>query len=243
MDDDPRAWWYLEGKPLDGISKTQWRKLMQIAGLAVLGIIVLGVVYAFAVRPWHLRMGSTRDELDRSLPGDDLVPHPKYVWNQAITINAPAGEVWPWLVQIGNQRAGWYSWDGLHRLMGIAGSVGNPRASADRIIPELQNLEVGDVIRMVPEKMGMPGYEVVSIKPERALVTFIDDANGASWVWVLEPIDARTTRLIARFRQSWEPGLVNWLSFGIADELGSLVMQPKTLSGIKQRAEAATQPG
>ena len=82
---------------------------MQIIGWLILGVVVLGVIYAFAVRPWHLRMGSTKDEVQRSLPGDDLVPNPKFVWNQAITINAPAAEVWPWLVQIGNQRAGWYS--------------------------------------------------------------------------------------------------------------------------------------
>ena len=128
---------------------------------------------------------------------------PSFVWNQAITIHAPPAEIWPWLVQIGNQRAGWYSWDGLHRLM------------------------------------GMPGYAVVAIEPDRALVTHIDDENGASWVWVLEPIDGGTTRLIARFRQTWQPGLASTLGFGIADEMGSLAMQPKTLSGIKKRAEAA----
>jgi hypothetical protein len=211
---------------------------MQIIGWLVLGVVVLGVIYAFVVRPWHLRRGSTKDEAQRSLPGDELVPEPKFVWNQAITINAPAAEVWPWVVQIGNQRAGWYSWDGIHRLLGVAGSVDDPRGSANRIIPELQNLEVGDKIRMMPEEMGIPGYTVVSIEPDRALVTHIDDENGSSWVWVLDPIDAETTRLIVRFRQKWEPGLMG-LAIWIGDELGSLVMQPKTLLGIKQRAEAA----
>jgi hypothetical protein len=211
---------------------------MQIIGWLLFGIVALGLAYAFAVRPWHLRRGSTKDEVQRSLPGDDLVPNPSFVWNQAITIHAPAAEVWPWLVQIGNQRAGWYSWDGIHRLLRVAGSVDDPRGSANRIIPELQNLEVGDVIRMMPEDTGMPGYTVVSIEPQQALVTHIDDENGASWVWVLDPIDADTTRLIVRFRQKWEPGLMG-LAFWIGDELGSLVMQPKTLSGIKQRAEAA----
>jgi hypothetical protein len=215
------------------------RKFVQIIGLLVLGFLAFGLIYAFVIRPWHLNMGSTKDEVQRSLPGDELVAEPKFVWNQAITINAPAAEVWPWLVQIGNQRAGWYSWDGLHRLIGVAGSVDDPRGSANRIIPELQNLEIGDEIRMMPEDMGMPGYAVVSIEPDRALVTHIDDENGASWVWVLDPIDEERTRLIARFRQKWEPGLMNTLTFGIADELGSLVMQPKTLSGIKKRAEAA----
>jgi hypothetical protein len=104
--------------------------------------------------------------------------------------------------------------------------------------PELQNLQIGGVIRMMPEEMGIPGYSVVSIEPERALVTHIDDENGASWVWVLEPIDAQTTRLIARFRQKWLPGASS-LAFWIGDELGSLLMQPKTLAGIRQRAEAA----
>jgi hypothetical protein len=213
---------------------------MPVIAVLVLGVVALGVIYVYLIRPWHLRMGATVDEVGRSLPGDDLVPHPKFVWNQAVTIHAPAAEVWPWLVQIGNRRAGWYSWDVLHRLLGIAGSVDDDRRSADRIIPELQNLEIGDEIRMMPEGTGMPGYTVVSIEPERALVTRIEDElNPVSWVWVLEPIDPQTTRLIARFRQDWEPKLMNALMFGIADELGSLVMQPKTLAGIKQRAEAA----
>jgi hypothetical protein len=212
---------------------------MRNVGLIVLCLVALGFLYALLVRPWHLTRGATKGETVRSLPGDELVPNPKFVWNQAITIQAPASEVWPWLVQIGNQRAGWYSWDALHRLMGIAGSVDDERRSADRIIPELQDLRVGDVIRMTPEGMGMPGYRVVAIEPDQALVTHIDDENGASWVWVLDPIDAESTRLIARFRQRWEPGLVSGMMFWVADEFGSLVMQPTTLAGIKQRAEAA----
>jgi len=212
---------------------------MQTFGMLFLGIVAFGVIYAFVIHPWHLRMGATKDEVQRSLPGDDLVPNPKFEWNQAITIHASAAEVWPWLVQIGNQRAGWYSWDGLHRLLGIAGSVDDGRRSASRIIPELQNLEVGDVIRMAsPDSPIPPPLRVVSIEPDRALVTHVDGENPVSWVWVLDPVDAETTRLIVRFRQAWEPSLANALGFWIANELGSLVMQPKTLSGIKQRAEA-----
>jgi len=212
---------------------------LQIFGVVTLVVLALVVVYALLVRPWHLTRGATKDEVERILPGDELVPDPKSVWNQAITIHAPAAEVWPWVVQIGNQRAGWYSWDGIHRLLGVAGSVQYEDRSADRIIPELQNPQIGDEIRMMPESMGAPGYKVVEIEPERALVTHIDDENGASWVWVLEPIDAQSTRLIVRFRQTWPPG-ASGLAFWIGDELGSLVMQPKTLSGIRQRAEAAT---
>ena len=214
---------------------------MQIVGLLVLGVVAFGLAYAFVIRPWHLRRGSTKDEVQRSLPGDDLVPNPKFVWNQAITIHAPAAEVWPWLVQIGCKRAGWYSWDVLHRLVKSAGSVEDDRRSASNIIPELQNLKIGDGIHMAsPDLPIPPPLIVVSIEPERALVTHIDDVNAVSWVWVLDPIDAQTTRLITRFRQDWEPGLANALAFWFADEVGSLVFQPKTLSGIKQRAEAST---
>ena len=211
---------------------------MPIVLSILLGLIILGVLYALLVRPWHLTKGSTKDEVTRTLPGDELVPEPKFTWNQAITIHAPASGVWPWIVQIGNKRAGWYSWDRIHRLLGVAGSVQFEDRSADKIIPELQELKIGDVIRMMPEEMGAPGYAVVSIEPERALVTHIDDENGASWVWVLDPVDENTTRLIVRFRQNWPPGLMG-LTFWVGDELGSLLMQPKTLSGIKQRAEAA----
>jgi hypothetical protein len=214
------------------------RKLVQIVGFVILAVLALAVVYIFLIRPWHLTRGATKDEVQRSLPGDELVPDPKFVWNQAITIHAPAAEVWPWVVQIGNQRAGWYSWDAIHRLLGVAGSVQYEDRSADQIIPELQNLQIGDEIRMMPEDMGAPAYKVAAIEPDRALVTHIDDENGASWVWVLDPIDAQSTRLIVRFRQTWPPG-ASGLAFWIGDELGSLVMQPKTLSGIKQRAEAA----
>ena len=216
------------------------RKLAQIVGFVILGVLAIAAVYVFLIRPRHLHRGATEDEVERSLPGDELVPDPKFVWNQAITIHAPAAEVWPWVVQIGNQRAGWYSWDAIHRLLGVAGSVQYEDRSADRIIPELQNLQIGDEIRMMPEGMGAPGYQVVAIEPDRALVTHIDDENGASWVWVLDPIDAQSTRLIVRFRQTWPPG-ASGLAFWIGDELGSLVMQPKTLSGIKQRAEAAAE--
>jgi len=214
------------------------RKLVQIVGFVILAVLALALVYIFLIRPWHLTRGSTREEVQRSLPGDGLVADPKFVWNQAITIHAPASEVWPWIAQIGNKRAGWYSWDAIHRMLGVAGSVQYEDRSADRIIPELQDLQIGDEIHMMPEDMGAPPYQVVAIEPGRALVTHIDDENGASWVWVLNPIDAQSTRLIVRFRQTWPPG-ASGLAFWIGDELGSLVMQPKTLSGIRQRAELA----
>ena len=211
---------------------------------------VVGIVYALVIRPWQLRRGATDAEVKRTLPGDDLVPDPRCGYTQAITIKAPASEVWSWLVQIGYKRAGWYSHDFLHRLMGIAGSVDDKSKSAKRIIPELQNLKVGDVVEIAP---GM-GYVVAEIIPEQALIlqSRIDTSKWASlscsdplpekylnssWVWILEKVDTKTTRFIVRVRSDTNPGLLSILSMGIPNELGSLVMQPQTLRVLKQRAE------
>jgi len=211
---------------------------------------VAGFAYALVIRPWQLRRGATDVEVRRSLPGDDLVPDPKCGYTQAITIKASTSDLWPWLVQIGYKRAGWYSHDWLHRLMGIAGSVDDERGSAKRIIPELQDLQVGDVVEIAP---GM-GYVVAGIEPEQALIlqSRVDTGTWeslsgddplpakylhSSWVWFLEGIDEQTTRLIVRVKSDTNPGLLSTLSAGIPNELGSLVMQPKTLRVLKQRAE------
>ena len=211
---------------------------------------VAGFVVALLIRPWQLRRGATDAEVRRALPGDDLVPDPKCGYTQAVTIRAPASEVWPWLVQIGYKRAGWYTHDFLHRLVGIAGSVGDERGSAKRIIPELQDLTIGDLIEIAP---GM-GYTVAGIEKEQALIlqSRMDTARWeslsgndplpekyliSSWVWYLEEIDEKTTRLIVRVRTDCSPGLLSTLTTTVPNELGNWVMQPKTLRVLKQRAE------
>lgn len=209
----------------------RWKKWARTGAMLTLGVAVLAVIYAVTIRPWQLHRGATKEEIERTLPGDDRVPNPKFAYTQAITIDASPEAIWPWLVQIGYHRAGWYSHDWIHRLLGVAGSVDDERRSADRIIPELQDLQVGDLIEIAPEM----GFEVLAMEPNRVLLT---GAEGGVWVWVLEPVDDDTTQLIVRTRGTWDPGLGNALMFGIANELGSLVMQPKTLQGIKQRAEA-----
>jgi len=108
----------------------------------------------------------------------------------AITIRAPAAEVWPWLVQIGHKRAGWYSCDFFHRILGVTGSVDDDRRSADRIILELQHLQVGDSVEVGP---GM-GYTVAAIEPGLALVLHID-LDTRTWR-PLDPIDATPDRYV-----------------------------------------------
>jgi hypothetical protein len=134
--------------------------------------------------------------------------------------------------------------------MGIAGSVDDEHGSAKRIIPELQDLKVGDIVEIAP---GM-GYVVAGIEPEQSLIlqSRIDTGKwesltssdplpvkylSSSWVWFLEKIDDETTRLVVRVKTDYNPGLLSTLSAGIPNELGSLVMQPKTLRVLKQRAE------
>jgi hypothetical protein len=211
---------------------------------------IAGFVYVLVILPWQLRRGASNAKIQRSLPGDDVVPSPKSGYTQAITIKAQKSEVWKWLVQIGYKRAGWYTYDFLHRLVGIAGCVDDERRSAKRIIPELQDLGVGDVIEIAP---GM-GYTVVGLEPEQTLIlqSILDTGKWisvssddplpekylrSSWVWFLEEIDENTTRLIVRVRSDHNPGLLSTLSTRIPNALGRLLMQPRTLRVLKQRAE------
>lgn len=228
-------------------------KLKSVIGMGI-AAGVAGLVYVFVILPWQLRRGAPDAVLQRSLPGDDLVPSPKTGYTQAITIKAPKSEVWQWLVQIGYKRAGWYTYDSLHRLVGIAGCVDDERRSATRIIPELQDLRVGDVIEIAP---GM-GYSVVGLEPEQVMIllSIWETVNWESvsqdaplpekylrstWVWFLEEIDKNTTRLIVRVRSDHSPGLSSALSTQIPNEVGRLLMQPRTLRVLKQRAEMSVQ--
>ena len=214
-----------------------------IAGAAAIAVALLTPF----LRPWRSKWGSTDDELHRSWQGDDLVPHPKGGYTHAITIRASAADVWPWLMQMGQGRGGFYSYDWLENL------VGCDIHSADRIIPELQHLEVGDVVRMHPEATP---YRVAAIEPGRALVLQIrvDTQTGntfeltdtmpvkylnQSWVFFLDELDEGTTRLISRSRNDWNRSLGNAMVFGVFGPV-SLIMDRKMLLGIKQRAEAAT---
>jgi hypothetical protein len=111
-------------------------------GLAIgaLGTITVLGAYRLWIQPWQHRWGATDEEIRHPMPGDDLVPDAAST-TRAITIAAPPEQVWPWLVQLGYDRGGWYSYDWID-------NDGQP--SADRIIPELQQLQVGDQILMLP---------------------------------------------------------------------------------------------
>lgn len=208
------------------------RREWLVGGLAA-GAALLALAALRRLWTW----GATPSERRRALPGDDLIPTPRLVSTRAIRIAAPPRAIWPWLVQIGWQRAGWYSYDALERLVGAAAFV-DGRRSARRVVPELQTLSEGDVIRLGPEPM--PAFRVTEIDPARALVlSGAEGAGGvgASWAFVLEPHGDRT-RLIARFRLTYPPTLANHAIWG-ASELAHMIMEQKMLRGIRRRAEAS----
>jgi hypothetical protein len=182
------------------------------------GVLAAYVVTRRPVRP-------LADETVRALPGDELVAGPKLRWNVATTIAARPAEIWPWLVQMGCRRAGWYSYDGLDN-----GGV----RSADRIVPELQQVQVGDIFPMRPQDRDT--YVVRRIEPERDLVIG-DAAGGMSWAFVLEPVDEHTTRLITRVRASYD-GRALGLFFRIFWHPVHFAMQRRQLLKLKRLVEA-----
>jgi PPOX class probable F420-dependent enzyme len=147
---------------------------------------LLGVLISWPVSRRTVR--SLAGEAVRSLPGDDLVADAKVQWTHAITIRADPADIWPWLVQMGCRRAGWYSYDGLDN--------GGLR-SAERIVAALQHVQVGDIFPMAP--VADDTFVVRMVEPGRALVLG-DVDGGMSWAFVLDPVDQTATRLHTRIR-------------------------------------------
>ena len=180
---------------------------------------LLPFVYALAVRPWHLRWGAPAEETVKRLPGDELVPNPGFECTRAVTVEAPVAAVWPWLAQIGQDGGGFYSYEWLENLAGC-----NMR-NADRIHPEWQERNIGDTVLLHPAN----GLKLAVFEPPRAFV--MEGSSG----FVLEPIDERRTRLIARSRT---PRGLPALAYAVFVEIPHFIMERKMLLGIKQRAEA-----
>ena len=195
------------------------------AGLAIAGAGAVAA-YALGIRPWHLRWGATDEEVNQHLIGDELAPSPKLKATHAITIDAPAADVWPWLLQMGQTRGGFYSYAWLENL------VGCHMHNADEIVPEWQELNVGDKVWLHPKA---PPVEVTTIEPGRAIVL-------KGWgAFVLQPIDEKRTRLIIRSQGDYDPDLknpiLNLLLWRVVFEPAHFIMERKMLLGIKVRAE------
>ncbi len=195
------------------------RTVMPLAG--ALGLVAL---YVLVARPRLARWGATDEEANGHLPGDSVVPGRAYVATRAITIDAAPDDVWPWLVQMGSGRAGWYALDRLDN-----GGV----PSAEEIISELQQLQVGDLIPMGVGKE--VGPRVLEMEPARRMLWATDDEF--TWEWVLEPRDDGQTRLISRIREQYPPLLSRKMLYALVASTGDVVMNWTQLTRIKRRAE------
>ena len=217
------------------------------------GIAGIGWASYNAIRRWRATWGVDADEAARTLPGDELVAAAQSSDTRGITIEAPAELVWPWLVQMGYGRGGWYSIDQL--------DMRGP--SADRIVEAWQTLAVGDVVPTHPGG----GFAVKVLEPGRALVLYADTATmqpsettaseavpaglaasgafmsatpsqfAASWAFVVEPLDARRSRLIERVRYWGEEGSPVTKAALVALGFGVFVMMQRQMIGIRTRAE------
>lgn len=223
-----------------------------------------GAITAAAGSRFAARAGVTDAEAFASLPGDGLIAHPMVEWTRGVTVAAPADEVWPWLVQAGYGRAGWYTPTWIDRLMEptLFRTVIRDRPNDDVIHPDLQDLAVGDVVADGPDHAAF--FRVVHLEPERALVYHsirhpwrghpVDasdpDAFAAvdervrdggtyldfTWAFVLVPHGEASTRLLVRTRANYSPRMLAPLvpAAGLFDATYGVAM----LRAIARRAES-----
>jgi hypothetical protein len=208
-------------------------QLGKILAVLVAFLILAFIIFQAVVRPWYGRWGAMQAEVSMTLPGDELVPAADSQSTRAITINAPASEIYPWLVQLGWERGGLYSYAWLENLVGLQ------FVNADRIHPEWQNTQVGDFVGMGPPGKSPPPYIVAQLLPNRAVLLGHRGDDGARWVetwqFVLNPIDANTTRLVVRTRSNMTDPAMRAL-FGVVEPF-AFVMERGMLHGIKERVE------
>ena len=197
-------------------------------GLPVLAL-VLGA-YLLWARPYQLHWGATAEEISRPMPGDDLDPAPTFLSTRAITIAGTPEQIWPWLLQMGYERAGFYGYDILENLGSSRGLE-----SAAAIVPELQNVQIGDIVPI--SKVSNLLFHAV--EPGQYMIwAGQGDHNPGGFTWALYPIDAHQTRLVSRIRWSHHsitrPGL---LALDLLTEVADHLAVRKVLAGVKGRVE------
>ena len=182
-----------------------------------------------------MQVRATRQECAQSLAGDSLISNPIGAVNHAITIHRPPRDVWPWLVQMGSHRAGWYTYDYIDN---------GGQHSSERVLPQYQDIRPGMIFPALPGAKDV--FVVAQYEPEKSLVLAWQSPDGryqTSWAFVLEESQPGQTRLLVRGRVApgYRPyGLPEWLAVGLARP-AHFVMQRKELLGIARRAEANDQ--
>ncbi len=208
--------------------------------------IAFTILLSPLLRPHYKKWGATEAEVRRTLPGDEFVPRPKSELTCAINVQAPVEQIWPWFVQLGCQRGGWYSYD-------LLDNGGQP--SAEHIIPEYQTLKVGDTVKAVPNgSFGFP-VAVIELNHALSLAGTLDTQTGqpadinnpnlkayfaGDQTFFIERVDNKNSRLIFRMRVDWNPSTANNIIYGGIVEPISFVMGRQMLLNVKRRAENLT---
>jgi hypothetical protein len=194
--------------------------------ILALTLLALICAYAFAAHPYHTRWGATEAEQATPLPGDYLISPHRVISTRALTVHAPIATVWPWLNQLGQERAGFYSYDWLENL--FLARMNN----ADRIVPELQGLAPGDRVSYMANGPEGTYATVDLIEPGRYL-------SLGGWTYYLQPVDARTTRFIVRYPGPIVKTVGDKLYYYAIFEPVHFIMESGMMMGIKYRAERA----
>lgn len=208
--------------------------LKTFAGAAAVGGAL--AAYSYKIRPWHLRWGATDEETIEFLPGDDVKPDAEIQATHAITIDAPPRDVWKWLVQIGQGRGGFYSYDWLENIFGLR------IYNTDEVKSDWQRLKIGDFVRGAHDEWlggrfkNKAGWFVVRMEENHALV-LRDEIERGSWAFILRPIEETKTRLIIRGRGNKPKTLPTKIFHYGLMEPAHFIMERKMLLTLKKRAE------
>ncbi len=206
----------------------RWIGVTAVAGVALAGL-------AEASRRRYANWGATEAEVTGPMPLDERVPNARLRSTRGITISAPAEDVWPWLVQMGEPpRGGYHSYTSIERLMGL--DVKN----AERVLPEFQELHVGEQIdhggTMLVQAIDPGRYLVLGPPPDV-------DWMPCTWAFALKPVDEHQTRLLTRVRAHWRWAELlrhtpPWLwPMWLVMSPGILIMERKMLLTIRRKAE------
>ena len=202
------------------------------AFLTVLLFVTTG--YLMLCRPYQLHWGATNAEIERPMAGDELSPNPSFLATRAITVEGAPEEVWPWLLQMGYGRAGYYGYDLLE-------NAGSPEGlkSADEILPRFQAFVVGDEVP-ISAVVNMTFHE---IEPNRHLIWLGSEvANPGAFTWALYPLDEGRTRLVSRIRWNYHPTSIGMFALELFTEFADHIAVRKILQGVKQRVERDIEP-
>jgi len=201
--------------------------------LAILGLLLIIMVgYLFVARPYQLIWGAEDQEISATLPGDEIIQSPDFFATRAITIHGTPQEIWPWIIQMGYNRAGFYGYDLLENLGSARGML-----SAEDIIPEFQNFQVGDVVPI----SAVVDMNFQAIEPNWYLIWSGRDSED-SFLWLLQPIDSDRTRLISRIRWSYDWTRPQTQVLVLFTEFTDHIAVRKILMGVKGRVEGEIEP-